>query len=106
MPPARHRRTPSTICPWPAFLPRDSYPSRGSQTRGAPHGEPPGEVLLDLQVVADRVLDLDLEGVVPVLAGQRGERVERPPLVQVDEREPALTLVPEGHQRAQQLRAE
>src|SRR5580700_6227653 len=106
MPPARHRRTPSTICPWAAFLPtrQECRPGPGSHARGAPHGEPPGEVLLDLQVVGERVLDLYLERVVPLLAGQRGERVERPPLVQVDEREPALALVPEGHQRAQQLR--
>src|SRR5204863_6759026 len=72
----------------------------------APDREPPGQVLLPLQVVADHALDLQFERVVPALAGQRGERVERAPLVQVDEGQAALLLVPEGDQGTQQLRAE
>src|SRR5690349_23883158 len=72
----------------------------------APDREPPGQVLLPLQVVADHALDLQFERVVPALAGQRGERVERAPLIQVDEGEAALLLVLEGDQGAQQLRAE
>src|SRR5271166_5986189 len=76
------------------------------QTGCAPDGKPPGQILLELQVVADHALDLQLECVVPALAGQRGERVEGTPLVQVDQTEPALIVVPEGDQGAQQLRAE
>src|SRR5262249_43044979 len=72
----------------------------------APDREPPGQVRLPLQVVADHALDLQLERVVPAFAGQRGERVERAPLVQVDEGEAALLLVFEGDQGTQQLRAE
>src|SRR5690349_6010074 len=75
-------------------------------TGSAPHGEPPGQVLLPLQVAADHALDIQLERVVPALARQRGERVERAPLVQVDEGEAAFLVIPEGHQGAQQLRAE
>ncbi len=51
-------------------------------------------------------LDLELERVVAALAGSRRERVERAPLVQVDQGEPALLVVAEGDQGAQQLRAE
>src|SRR2546421_8952181 len=76
------------------------------QTGSAPDGKPPGQVRLPLQVVADHALDLQFERVVPALAGQRGERVERAPLVQVDEGEAALLLVFEGDEGTQQLRPE
>jgi len=51
-------------------------------------------------------LKINPKGVVPALAGLRGERVERAPLVQVDEGHPAVALVREGDHRAEQLRAE
>src|SRR5438270_6141316 len=76
------------------------------QTGSAPDGKPPGQVRLPLQVAADDALHLQFERVVAALAGQRGERVERAPLVQVDEGEAALLLVPEGDQGAEQLRPE
>src|SRR5690349_4993198 len=66
------------------------------QAGGTPDREPPGQVRLPLQVVADHALDLQLERVVPALTGQRGERVERASLVQVDEGEAALLFVLEG----------
>src|SRR5689334_12899074 len=75
-------------------------------TGGAPHREPPRQVLLPLQVAADHALDIQLERVVPALARQRGERVERAALVQVDEGEAAFLVVSEGHQGTQELRAE
>src|ERR1035438_3169307 len=85
-----------TICGATAFQPPPDSPgvSDGSQTRRAPDREPAGQLGLELQVAADHALDLQLERVVPALAGQRGERVERAALVQVDQREPALLIVP------------
>src|SRR5580693_6441405 len=77
-----------------------------SQPGGAPDGEPASQVGLPLQVVADDPLDLQLQRVVPALAVQRRERVERAPLVQVDQAQPALLVVAEGDQGTQQLRAE
>src|SRR5215468_8176806 len=96
----------TTICGASAFQPPLRRGSQPSHTGCAPDREPPGQVLLPLQVVADHALDLQLERAVPALAGQRGERVERAPLVQVDEGEAALLVVPEGDQGTQQLRAE
>src|SRR6516165_793327 len=77
-----------------------------SQPWCAPDGEPAAQVLLPLQVVTDDALDLQLQRVVPALAVQRGEGIERAPLVQVDQRQPALPIVAEGDQRTQQLGAE
>src|SRR5580693_3422450 len=72
----------------------------GSQAWGTPDGEPAGQVLLDPQVVAEHALDLQFQGVVAVLAAERGERVERAPLVQVNQREAAVIVVTEGDKRA------
>src|SRR5215475_14957855 len=79
---------------------------RGSQAGGAPDREPPAEIRLDLQVRTHRAPYLELHRVVPALATQRRERVERAPLVQVDEAEPFPGIVPETDQGAEQLRAE
>src|ERR1700730_12231713 len=101
------QRAVSTICGPPAFQPplrRAHNPLQTPlQAGGAPDRKPAGQILLELQVAADYALDLQLERVVPTLAGQRGERVERAPLVQVDKAEPALLVVPDGDQGAQQL---
>src|SRR6266568_2585801 len=84
----------------------EAWLTNPSHTGGAPDRKPPGQVRLPLQVVADHSLDLQFERIVPALARQRGERVERAPLVQVDEGEAALLVVPEGNHGTQQLRAE
>src|SRR5580704_7275582 len=76
------------------------------QPGGTPDGEPAGQVRLPLQVVADDPFDLELQRIVPALAVQRREGVERAPLVQVDQAQPALLVVSEGDQGTQQLRAE
>src|SRR5581483_2675811 len=89
----RCRRIPATAVAW---LTTTGKPGTAPlHTGGAPHREPPGQVLLPFQVAADDAPDVQLERVVPALAGQRGERVERAPLVQVDEGEAALLVVPE-----------
>src|SRR5690242_4629123 len=79
-----------------------------SQTGGAPHREPAAQVLLDPQIVRERRLHLEFERAVPAPrgAGQRGEGVERAPLVEVDQRQLAARVVRETRQRAQQLGAE
>src|SRR5580700_3833309 len=64
------------------------------QAGRAPHGEPPAQLGLDLQVRAERAADLELQRVVPPLPAQRGERVERPALVQVDQPQAAALGVP------------
>src|SRR5580704_1852334 len=112
---------PTTICPRPSFpaeVPRSSRrearpagPGRGpgrrtSQAGCPPHREPPAEVRLDLQVIAERAADLQFHPVVPALAGLRGERVERAALVQVNQAEPAPGGVTEAEDGAEQLRAE
>src|SRR5690348_4537825 len=103
----RWARIPATPEAWlTASLQAGSLQAGPLHAGGAPDREPPGQVLLPLQVVADHALDLQFERVVPALAGQRGERVERAPLVQVDEGEAALLIVGEGDQGTQQLRAE
>src|SRR5689334_13493415 len=104
----RHRRSHSTLRMLAAFLPLGGTPmSCRSQARGAPDGEPAGQVLLELQVVAEHALDLQLKGVVAVVAAtERREGIERAALVEVDERKTAVVFVPERDQRTQQLRAE
>src|SRR5262245_62018168 len=77
-----------------------------SQAGCAPYGEPPAQVGFDLQVAAQRAADLHLERAVPALPAGRRERVERAPLVQVDQAEALPGRAAEAHQRAQQLRAE
>src|SRR6266567_5878843 len=84
----------------------EAWLTKRLQAGGAPGRKPPGQILLELQIAANHALDLQLERVVPALAGQRRERVERAPLVQVDQAEPAFLVVAEGDQGAQQLRAE
>lgn len=68
--------------------------------------EPAGLVALHREVARDGGLDLQLQRVVPALPAQRGERVERAPLVEVDQGDPAAAAVGEGHQGAQQRRPE
>ena len=76
------------------------------EPRSSPDGEPAAQVLLQLQVVAQLRLDLQLERVVALRLVLRGERVERALLVEVDQRELAVALVPEADQGAEQIRAE
>src|SRR5215469_11450894 len=71
-----------------------------------PDREPPAQVSLDGQVRPDVAAYLEFQRVVAVLAGLRRERVERPPLVEVDDAQLAAGGIGEPHQRAQQLRAE
>src|ERR1700743_3199902 len=77
-----------------------------SQARRAPDGEPPGQVLLDLEVALQGSLHLKLQRAVPALAVQRRERVERAPFVQVDQAQPPPAVDAEADQRAQQLGSE
>ena len=75
------------------------------QARRAPDRHPAAEVRLDLEIGAQGAPDLQLKRVVALLAGQRRERVEGAPLVQVDQPERTPARVAERHDRAQQLRA-
>src|SRR6266567_4097801 len=47
------------------------------QAGGAPDREPPGEIRFDREIGADRAACLELQRVVPPVAGARRERVER-----------------------------
>src|SRR5699024_2001010 len=75
---------------------------RPSQSRRTVDGKPSGAVFLQRKVLADRRLDLQFQCVVPARATCRGERVEGPAFVEVDQAERSITVVAKTHQRTQQ----